>query len=105
MSLTCPCDIKHQYLVRKWDEITFVWCQDMLLCNLLLNLCGNGNKTSIGQPILRHVIIFQFLCEDLGEYVGVQDMDPKYFFVKQPLATYYFYALTFIFHKKELSVF
>ena len=70
----------------------------MLLCNLLLYLRSDGNKASIGQPILRHAIILQFLCEDLGECVVVQYMNPKGFFIKQPLATYYFYALAFVLH-------
>ena len=43
----------------------------MLVSNLLFYLCGNGNKASIGQPILRYTIILQFLCENLGECVAI----------------------------------
>ena len=70
----------------------------MFVGNLLFYLRSNGNKASIGQPILRHAIIFQFLCEDLDKCVVIQYMNPKCFFIKQPLATYYFYALAFVLH-------
>ena len=70
----------------------------MFVGNLLFYLSGNGNKASIGQPILRYTVILQLLCENLGECVSIQDMNPKGFLIKQPLAPYYFYALAFVLH-------